>query len=175
MKKGSKPKRSKQGSLLTQRNQVRGLIAAAKSTEVVLSKSKSGKDKSAQAQQFQRSLAALLVRTREGMGASHYGDFLGWLERQTSTQLGALRDLRALDSVLLREVLEASPVSYTHLECSVRQRPLRMAHRTPAARRVEVHSETSPVDWRLRREEAACLPDCGALVWRRRGARQRRK
>lgn len=111
MAKKLKPRKKKAGPMLEQRNRIRGLLAASKSTEVVIAKgNRKGKDVSARASKFQSSLAAILIASRKSLRASQYEGFLSWLELQTSMQVAPLNAFGAMHSELIREVLTSHPL-----------------------------------------------------------------
>lgn len=106
-RRGRKQKRSQ---LEKQRNRVRGLIGASRSTAVSINVGSKGKDKRARAGEFQRSLAALLVTTREVLAANQFGSFLSWMEQQTTSQVHSFSQFGALNSEMLRVALNARPL-----------------------------------------------------------------
>lgn len=100
--------------MLAQRNRIRGLIAASKSTGVVLQKnSKKNVKGSGIAEKtinFQRSLAAILIASRESLQTSQFEEFLSWLELQTTSQAAPLKNFGVLHSELIQEVLASHPL-----------------------------------------------------------------
>lgn len=114
MAKKRKPRKKIVGSMLAQRNRIRGLIAASKSTGVVLpTKSKNsmkGSGIAEKASNFQRSLAAILIASRESLQTSQFEGFLSWLELQTTSQAAPLKNFGGLHSELVQEVLASHPL-----------------------------------------------------------------
>lgn len=103
--------KSKHNPLQIQRNRIRGLIGASKSTEFFLAKSRSrGKDNIDRAGHFQRALVGVLIKSRSELAATQFEEFLSWMESQTSTQAAKLNNVGALNSELLQEVLASHPL-----------------------------------------------------------------
>lgn len=114
MAKKRKPRKKVVGLMSVQRNRIRGLIAASKSKGVVLpTKSKNDAKVSGiaeKARNFQRSLAAILIASRESLQTSQFEEFLSWLKLQTTSQAASLKNLSVLRSELVQEVLASHPL-----------------------------------------------------------------
>lgn len=114
MAKKRKSRKKVVGLMTVQRNRIRGMIAASKSKGVVLpTKSKNDAKVSGiaeKARDFQRSLAAILIASRESLQTSQFEEFLSWVELQTTSQAAPLKSFGILRSELVQEVLASHPL-----------------------------------------------------------------
>jgi len=106
-------KKPKRNSLNIQRNKVRGLIGELKSPVRFFQPHKKQGDhiRTAQEKQeaYQRGIAAALITARSEISTSQHGEFLSWIEQQTTTQHSDVANTPA-NSELVKASLNRDPL-----------------------------------------------------------------